>query len=81
MMCPACLINHGTIGSLAATLAPIFSSRAILNVLATPSKLPMALSMVPLESESPTRELSRADPKSHSLFFCISLSTSTMAGS
>ena len=60
--CAACLMSQGMIGSLAAIFELTFSSSAILNVLATPSKLPIAFSIVPFESESPTRELSSDDP-------------------
>ena len=81
MTCPACRTSHGMTGWPMGIFSPTFISRAILKVLAIPSKLAILFSIVPFESESPTLELSIAVPNSLSRAFCTSRMTSTMDGS
>ena len=81
MRYPAFRISHGVTACLRVILVFSFSSSADRIVLHCPSTSWIARSMVPLLSESPTRELSNAVPNRPPRFKAICFGTSMMAGS
>ena len=60
----ACRTIHGTIAASSLIAAPVFSSIELLRVRTIPFTSRIALSILPLESESPTLEFSKAVPAS-----------------